>query len=152
MAAHRRPQPEYQAGPLAAAAGATAMIDISDGLVQDLGHIAAASGVCIDLRTACLPVAPALRLAASELGTDWLGWALTGGEDHALAATFADTTDVAARHGQLSVASGPEPASWWIRRPGRRPAGWDHFRKSARLSAGCAIVEFLSVLADHPAS
>src|SRR5580700_4341414 len=42
-AAHRRPQPPYRAGPQAALLGATSMIDISDGLVQDLGHIAAAS-------------------------------------------------------------------------------------------------------------
>ena len=64
------------------------MIDVSDGLVQDLGHVAAASGVCIDLQTAALPAAPALGLAAPDLGTDWLNWVLTGGEDHALVATF----------------------------------------------------------------
>ncbi len=50
--AHRRPQPDYQAGPQAATAGATAMIDVSDGLVADLGHIATASGVCLSLATA----------------------------------------------------------------------------------------------------
>ncbi len=53
--AHRRPQPDYQAGPQAATAGATAMIDVSDGLVADLGHIAAASGVGLESarRRAC---------------------------------------------------------------------------------------------------
>src|ERR1700721_2979811 len=49
IAAHRRPQPPYDAGPQAADLGATAMIDISDGLLADLGHIASASGVRIDL-------------------------------------------------------------------------------------------------------
>jgi thiamine-monophosphate kinase len=87
VAAHRRPQPEYRAGPLAAAAGATAMIDVSDGLVADLGHVAAASGVRIDIRSASLPSA-GLRSAAERLGADWHDWALGGGEDHALAASF----------------------------------------------------------------
>ncbi len=135
VGAHQRPQPEYQAGPLAASAGATAMIDISDGLVQDLSHVAAASGVCIDLRTASLPVAPALRLAASELGTDWLGWVLTGGEDHAFAATFADPAELPEAWTVIgSVRSGVgvlvDSAAW------QSAGGWDHFRKSARLSAG----------------
>jgi thiamine-monophosphate kinase len=49
-AAHRRPEPPYAAGPVLAALGATAMIDVSDGLAQDLGHIARASGVRIELR------------------------------------------------------------------------------------------------------
>jgi thiamine-monophosphate kinase len=87
VAAHRRPQPDYRAGPLAAAAGATAMIDVSDGLVADLGHVAAASGVGIDIRSASLPSAGLLP-AAERLGSDWHEWALAGGEDHALAASF----------------------------------------------------------------
>ena len=55
VTAHRRPQPPYEDGPLAARLGATAMIDISDGLVQDVGHVAAASGVSIDIDPARLP-------------------------------------------------------------------------------------------------
>jgi thiamine-monophosphate kinase len=128
VAAHRRPQPEYQAGPMAAVAGATAMIDISDGLVQDLGHVAADSGVCLDLRSASLPVAPALRLAARELGTDWLGWLLTGGEDHALAATFDQRAQLPETWVVIgSVRSGDgvlvDSVAW------EAPGGWDHFRK-----------------------
>jgi thiamine-monophosphate kinase len=49
VAAHLRPAPPYDAGPEASALGATAMIDVSDGLLADLGHIASASGVLIDL-------------------------------------------------------------------------------------------------------
>src|SRR4051794_11226892 len=47
--AHQRPEPPYDAGPAAAAAGATAMIDVSDGLVADVGHLARESGVTIDI-------------------------------------------------------------------------------------------------------
>ena len=49
--AHRRPEPPYHAGPAAAGLGATAMCDVSDGLIADLGHIAEASKVRIDLRS-----------------------------------------------------------------------------------------------------
>jgi thiamine-monophosphate kinase len=92
VAAHRRPRPPYAAGPEAASSGATSMIDISDGLVQDLGHIAAASGVGIDIETARLAPGPAVVAAARALRLDPatapMAWLLTGGEDHALAATF----------------------------------------------------------------
>lgn len=92
--AHQRPTPPYDAGPEAAALGATAMIDVSDGLVADLGHVAEASGVGIRLswdRLAAGPAARAGRLekAAGVLGgADWRAWVLAGGDDHALAATF----------------------------------------------------------------
>jgi thiamine-monophosphate kinase len=87
VAAHRRPQPDYPAGVTAAAAGATSMIDISDGLIADLGHVAAASGVSIDISSASL-ADEILATAAGVLRTDWRWWALTGGEDHVLAASF----------------------------------------------------------------
>src|ERR1700722_18324527 len=67
LAAQRAPQPPYDAGPEAAGLGATAMIDISDGLLADLGHIAAASGVLIDVASARLSPGDALRTAASAL-------------------------------------------------------------------------------------
>jgi thiamine-monophosphate kinase len=88
LAAHRRPRPPYPAGPQAAAAGATSMIDVSDGLLADLGHIAAASGVLIDVETARLEPAGPLLAAAAVLGLPPLDWMISGGEDHALAATF----------------------------------------------------------------
>ena len=93
VAAHRRPSPPYAAGPAAADAGARSMCDVSDGLLADAGHIAAASGVIIDLdraalAEACLDPAGPLLQVASALGVDPMSWVLTGGEDHALVATF----------------------------------------------------------------
>ncbi|MGI1849204.1 thiamine-phosphate kinase [Rhodococcus sp. SJ] len=88
VAAHKVPSPPYAAGPAAAAAGAHAATDISDGLLADLGHIAAASGVAIDVSRELLEPGPGLRSAAADLGADVWEWVLTGGEDHALAACF----------------------------------------------------------------
>ncbi len=87
--AHRRPQPPYAAGPQAAAAGAHAMVDVSDGLLADLGHVARASGVRLDLRSDALEVPEALQAVGAALGVDPLRFVLTGGDDHALAACFA---------------------------------------------------------------
>ncbi len=169
IAAHLRPAPPYDAGPEAATLGATAMIDVSDGLLADLGHIAGASGVAIDVRAAALDTAalePAARalaasalgasagaaaLAASALGASAgaapgpapaghpagaapgderataLNWALTGGEDHSLVATFPPAVPLPARWVQIGVAregrgvlvdGQPHPGA----------PGWDHFR------------------------
>ena len=67
VAAHQRPAPPYDAGPEAALLGATAMIDVSDGLLADLGHVAAASGVQVDIDSSRLTVGTALREAAASL-------------------------------------------------------------------------------------
>jgi thiamine-monophosphate kinase len=87
---HVVPEPPYGEGGAAAAAGAQAMIDVSDGLVADLRHVAVASGVGIDLSTLALAADhDALAAAAAAADADaWL-WVLGGGEDHALAACFA---------------------------------------------------------------
>ncbi len=68
--AHRRPEPPYHAGPAAAELGATAMTDVSDGLVADLGHIAAASGVDIDLRSADIDVPAQMTDIGQAVGVD----------------------------------------------------------------------------------
>jgi thiamine-monophosphate kinase len=86
--AYRRPEPPYAAGPSAAATGATAMIDVSDGLLADVGHIADASGVAVDVRTDAFEVAEPLRAVGAALGADPMRFILTGGDDHALVATF----------------------------------------------------------------
>ncbi|HET7326959.1 MAG TPA: thiamine-phosphate kinase [Nocardioidaceae bacterium] len=86
--AHRRPAPPYSAGPEAATLGATSMIDVSDGLLGDLGHVARASGVAINVRTSVFEVAEPMQAVGAALGVDPMRFILTGGEDHALAATF----------------------------------------------------------------
>ncbi|MGY1754326.1 thiamine-phosphate kinase [Blastococcus sp. SYSU D01042] len=101
VAAHRRPSPPYAAGPAAAQAGATAMCDVSDGLLADAGHIAAASGVALDLdraalAAACLVPQGSLQQVGAALGVDPMAWVLTGGEDHALVATFPTGTQLPA--------------------------------------------------------
>ncbi len=65
------------------------MTDVSDGLLADLGHLAEASGVVIDVSTAALIAdRDAVAGAAAAVGADALTWVLGGGEDHALVATF----------------------------------------------------------------
>jgi thiamine-monophosphate kinase len=86
--AYRRPEPPYAAGAEAAALGATAMIDVSDGLLADLGHLADASGVAIDVRSDSFEVPEPLRAVGAALGTDPLRYILTGGDDHPLVATY----------------------------------------------------------------
>jgi thiamine-monophosphate kinase len=94
VAAHRRPEPPYFEGPRAAELGATSMTDVSDGLVADLGHVAAASGVRIELRAAALELPARLREVGAALNVDPLVWALAGGDDYALAATFPARTEL----------------------------------------------------------
>jgi thiamine-monophosphate kinase len=86
--AHRRPQPPYAEGPRAAIAGASSMCDVSDGLVADLRHIAVASEVVIDIRSQALAIPEPLQAVAAATGADALSFVLSGGEDHALVATF----------------------------------------------------------------
>jgi len=86
--AHRYPSVPYAAGPVAADLGATAMCDVSDGLVADLRSIAVASGVSIEITTEVLEVTAQMRDAAAALGVDPVRWLLDGGEDHALIACF----------------------------------------------------------------
>jgi thiamine-monophosphate kinase len=86
--AYRSPEPPYASGPAAARAGATAMIDISDGLVADARHIAHASKVDLDIDVDRLSVPEVLQEIASAYNVDPLEWMLTGGDDHALLATF----------------------------------------------------------------
>ncbi len=128
IADHRRPRPPYPAGPEAARLGATAMIDVSDGLVQDVGHVAQASSVLIDIGSALLPRPPALVTAAAALGLgDPLEWLLTGGEDHALAATFPAGTSLPGRWsviGHVHEGSGMRIDG----KPFLGEGGWNHFR------------------------
>jgi len=127
VGAYRRPQPPYAAGRDAALMGVRAMIDISDGLIADLGHIATASGAAIDVDTEALPIPETMRNAAEALGSDARLWILTGGEDHALAGAFPPDVILPEswrRIGTIGEGSG-------VTVDGRRwtgPTGWDHFR------------------------
>jgi len=94
VTAHRRPEPPYAEGPRAAQLGATAMTDVSDGLIADLGHIAEASGVRLELRGEAIEVPAKLAEVGAALNVDPLVWVLTGGDDYALAATFPRGTDL----------------------------------------------------------
>jgi thiamine-monophosphate kinase len=125
--AYRRPVVPYAAGPLAASHGATSMIDVSDGLLQDLGHIASASVVGIDVRTAAFEVPPAMRDAASALGLDPYQWLLAGGEDHALLATFPPGRTLP--EGWHEIGTVHDGTGVTVdRKAWSGPAGWDHFR------------------------
>lgn len=130
-----RPQPPLSAGPAAARAGATAMMDISDGLLRDANRLAAASGALLDLDGVVLEKeAEKLRECGQALGVDPLLWVLTGGEDHGLLSTFPASTPLPEgfiRIG-LVLSAGPEQHSVTI--GGRNfksvvdgAVGWDHF-------------------------
>jgi thiamine-monophosphate kinase len=129
VAAHRTPRPPWREGPVAARAGATSMIDTSDGLLADLGHVATASRVRIDVSSTLLPIDAKLRDVASALGGNPLDWALTGGEDHALVATFADEEAVPPDWtvcGRVRPGSGVSvDADRW---GGAGDPGWRHWR------------------------
>lgn len=86
--AFRYPEVDYTAGVRARSGSARSMIDISDGLVSDLSHIARASGVTINIDSQRLPREPELLATASAFGADPIEWILTGGDDHCFAATF----------------------------------------------------------------
>jgi len=132
FARHRSPEPPYEQGPAAARGGATAMLDISDGLLADIGHIAEESVVAIDLDPTAFPIDPLLRETAAQLGVDVLDWVLTGGEDHALAACFPADLELppgwraVGRVSERSV-DAAAPLVTVAGRPWGGSGGWDHF-------------------------
>ena len=145
---HLRPAPPYDAGPEAAGLGATAMIDVSDGLLADLGHIADASGLCVDLDSSALRPDDRLITAARAVAGSGrhvpggrtglvtrpaddlaLDWVLTGGEDHSLVATFPAGTRLPPRWKVIGIAAGGSRDHGVVvdGQPWTEPPGWDHF-------------------------
>lgn len=130
---YRLPQPRVG---LAIAGIASAGMDVSDGLVQDLGHLCRASGVAAEIDAASVPLSPAAR----EAGPDWLETCLTGGDDYevllavpparedALHAAAAEVGVVVTRIGTLSAGS----PTVRVRAPDGSvgafaKGGWSHF-------------------------
>jgi thiamine-monophosphate kinase len=126
-----RPRPPLAAGPLAREAGATAMMDISDGLLRDGNRLAAASRAVLNLDTAALKELTVPLLPASELlGTDPMAWVLGGGEDHGLLATFPAGLRLPPGFTAIGSVEAPAPTESAGVKIAGRPAdavGWDHF-------------------------
>jgi thiamine-monophosphate kinase len=123
--AHLTPTPPYDLGPALADLGATSMCDVSDGLLADLGHIARASGVHVDVESRRFVREPLLGRAARVVGGHPLDFVMTGGEDHALVATVPPGVllpEGVARIGIVKAGSGVRVIGW-------KPTGvgWDHF-------------------------
>jgi thiamine-monophosphate kinase len=117
VSAHRRPCPPYTEGLRARGLGATAMLDVSDGLVQDLGHLAEAGGVRIEVSSAAVPPPPV---------PGGLRFALEGGEDHAFAATFPPDAALPQEWQVVGTVRAGSPAVTVDGRP-YGAGGWDHF-------------------------
>lgn len=129
-AAYRRPWPELAAGIRLARLGASAMIDVSDGLAGDALHLAEASRVGVEVHDSSVPLAPGVAETAKLLGVDSIELALGGGEDYVLAAALPRHVDVP---GVIDCGRFLEDSQVRVRRTrgGSRPlsgVAFDHFR------------------------
>ncbi len=137
--AQARPVARVGEGQTLAQAGATAMMDLSDGLAKDLSRLCSASGVGARVELPRVPVAETLRLAAGFLAVDPAELALTGGEDYELLATI-DLTNLARARGDLRERFGVTLSDVGViideglvavdgegRESPLEPKGWDHF-------------------------
>jgi thiamine-monophosphate kinase len=130
---HRSPRPPFESGPIAADAGATSMIDVSDGLVRDGGRIAVASGVELALDEAVLRTEFLAGPVELAVGPE-VGWreVLSGGEEHSLLATFPEGGVPKDPHSPWTVIgrvveAGPEGPRVTVGGAVPGVTGWDHF-------------------------
>jgi thiamine-monophosphate kinase len=107
------PAPRLRAGRALALGGASAMIDISDGLAADAAQIARASGCALELSLAALPLAPGVAEVATALGQDPGAFAVQAGEDYELCFTVPPEARVAIETA-LEGLSNARPAVSWI--------------------------------------
>jgi thiamine-monophosphate kinase len=145
---HLRPTPRVAEGLwLGGADGVHSMIDCSDGVATDLGHIASESGVGFKVWLPRLPVAQAAQRVAGALGLDPMKLAATGGEDYELLVTLSPekfeslSRDFLAATGTPLTAIGEiVPAAEGLQfldaleRPVSLGKGFDHFRKRSTIS------------------
>lgn len=131
------PRPRLAAGLALAGAGATALIDISDGLGADAGHLARASEVDIAIEAEDVPVAAGVEAVADAAGREGLDLALGGGEDYELLAAVPpervegalEALEAAGTSGAVIGAAREGSGVVEVRRYGdavRGPAGFDH--------------------------
>ena len=140
LSAHRRPVAHVRAGRALAEAGATAMIDVSDGFGADLLHICEASGVAAVVDAAALPYTAGLEAAAVALDGDPLDLAAGGGDDYALLAAVppGEAEAIARDVGGVvvgEIVAGPPGATMRMPDGSARDLagkGWDHYRESAQ--------------------
>ena len=135
LAAHRRPHARVEAGRRLAEAGATAMIDVSDGFGADLLHICKASGVAAVIEAVALQAGLGVREVAEALGRDPLDFVAGGGDDYALLATVPAerAADIAGEVGGVvvgTIETGEPGARLRLEDGSERDLagmGWDHY-------------------------
>jgi thiamine-monophosphate kinase len=126
LAHHLRPVAPLAAGPQAAEAGASAMIDLSDGLLRDSARVAQASGVRLALEEALL--AADIDALAGAVGEQARECVLAGGEEHSLVATFPGTLP----EGWRAVGRVEQGEGVTIDGETQEPRGWDHFASAGQ--------------------
>ena len=125
IAAQLAPIPPIALGVASAAAGATAMMDVSDGLSLDAARLGETSGVALALDSALLEAAFGMQRGESVT----VAAMLTGGEDHGLLATFASGTTLPSGFSQIGTVQSADPGRARILLDGQpfEPRGWDPY-------------------------